>query len=152
MDLPMDRLETDILAQLVANRLECLSQLRALGTRQLGLVAEGDLTALLRVLAGKQRLLMRLQSLEAELAPFRNEAPEDRVWREPADRVRCARMAEVCTVLMAEILEQERQSESQLQTRRDEASTQLHGMHRAGQAYDAYRAEHREPVQLPQGD
>jgi hypothetical protein len=148
----MDRLETDTLAQLVANRLECLSQLRALGTRQLELVAEGDLTALLRVLAGKQRLLMRLQTLEVELAPFRNQAPEDRVWRDPADRVRCARMAEVCTVLMAEILEQERQSEGQLQSRRDEASTQLHGMHRANQASDAYRAERFESAQLSPGD
>jgi hypothetical protein len=147
----MDRLETDELAQLVAARLECLSQLRTLGARQLELVAVGDLTALLRVLAGKQRLLMRLQSLEAELAPFRDQPPEGRVWRTPADRQRCARMAELCTTLLAEILEQERQSEQQLQIRRDEASAQLQGMHRAGQAFDAYGAAQQTPARLHPG-
>jgi hypothetical protein len=148
----MDRLETDILSQLVAGRLECLSQLRALGTRQLELVAAGDLTALLRVLAGKQRLLLRLQQLETDLAPFRNQPAEERVWRDPADRQRCARMAELCTALLAEILEQERQSENQLQVRRDEASAQLQGMHRAGQAYDAYGAERHQTVRLHSGE
>jgi hypothetical protein len=137
----MDRLDTDVLAQLVAGKLDCLSQLRALGVRQLEAIAAGDLTALLRVLAGKQRLLARLQELETQLAPFRGQPPEERVWRDPADRERCARMADVCTALLAEIVEQERQSENRLLVRRDQAAAQLQGMHRSGEAQGAYRAD-----------
>jgi hypothetical protein len=141
----MDRLDTDVLAQLVADKLECLSQLRALGVRQLEAIAADDLTALLRVLAGKQRLLARLQELEPALAPFRDQPPEARVWRDPADRQRCARMAELCAALLAELVEQERQSESRLLVRRDQAAAQLQGLHRRGEAQAAYRPE----VDLP---
>ena len=48
--IPMPTLETDILADLIRAKRECLLQLRDLGRKQLELIDEGDMTALLDLL------------------------------------------------------------------------------------------------------
>ena len=133
--------DTEQLSLLVGRKRDCLAQLRELGRRQIELIAAGDLGQLLKVLAGKQRLLAGLQTIEHELNPFRDQNPEDRSWRSPADRDACARLLTHCNSLLAEIMEQERQSERQLIEHRDEAASRLHGSQAASQARGAYAAQ-----------
>ncbi len=92
------------------------------------------------MLAAKQHLLAQLQRLERNLDPFRSQDPESRRWRTPDDRRQCAAELASCETLLAEIVRQERQSESELTHRRDEASAQLQGVHSAQQAHRAYLA------------
>lgn len=136
----MGESETDLLAALIDQKRDCLGRMRDLGTRQLELVRGGEMTALLDVLAAKQRLIGQLQRIERELDPFRNQDADARRWRTPGDRQRCAARLAECESLLAEIIRRERQGENELTLRRDAAARQLHGAHIAAQARGAYVA------------
>ena len=133
--------ETDILADLIGSKRECLVRLREMGRRQLELIGEGDMTALLDVLAAKQRSLEKLHRIERNLDPFRGQDPDRRRWRTPEDRRLCTEQLEQCERLLAEIISQEKCSEGALLLRRDEAANRLQSTHLAGQAREAYTAE-----------
>jgi hypothetical protein len=132
--------ETDELAALVERKHGCLCRLRELGARQLELVRRDEMTALLDVLAAKQRLIGELQQIERGLDPFRGQRADTRPWRTPEERRRCAERLAECQSLLAEIVRQERQGESELARRRDAAARQLQGAHIASQARGAYHA------------
>jgi hypothetical protein len=134
-------LDTNNLAQRIAQKRDCLARLRDLGVRQIELVEQGDLGALLKVLAAKQHLIEMLQTLERELEPFHAQDPERRRWASAELRRQCADQAEECKQLLAEIVAQERQSESKLIARRDEAADRLNGVFAAGHARNAYAHE-----------
>jgi len=134
----MDFTSTDNLARLVGKKHELLAQLRDVGRRQLELIEAGDLTQLLRLLASKQRLLTGLHAVERQLDPFRRDDPERRPWRTGAERLRCAELAEACNALLADVVAGEKQSESRMRLRRDEAAVRLQGVHQATQARQAY--------------
>jgi len=134
----MTTLETDTLAELVRTKHRCLLQLRDLGRRQSELIETGDMTALLDLLAVKQRLLLRLQQIERELEPFRGQDADGRHWRSLQDRQACVERLRQCEGLLAEIVAREKSSESTLKGRRDEAAAKLHGVHDAETARGAY--------------
>ncbi|MBN2022573.1 MAG: hypothetical protein JW809_07235 [Pirellulales bacterium] len=134
----MSESDTDRLATLIDAKHACLSDLAAMGRRQLELVREGGMTALLEVLAVKQQTIARLHQIERALDPFRNEEPEARAWRCPADRARCAERLSQCESLLAEIVAQEKEGERELVARRDETARQLQGSHDAAQARRGY--------------
>jgi hypothetical protein len=134
----MPLLETDVLAGLIARKLKCLRELHELAERQRGFVDGGEMTSLLKVLAVKQRLLESLQQIERELSAFRNQDPEARRWRTPADRLRCAEHLKACERLLAEIIEREKQCEHVMVRRRDEVVVQLQGTQMASRARSAY--------------
>ena len=137
----MQSLSTTELAKLIAQKHECLTQLRELGARQLELIAAGELGHLIRVLSAKQRLLAMLPTLERQLYPFRAQLPEDRHWSTPAERAHCLRLANECQRLLVEVLEQEKQSEAELIRSRSEAATQLEDTHASARAQNAYGNE-----------
>lgn len=130
--------DTDQLADLIRRKHDCLTKLHELGRSQLSLVAGGELTELLLVLSGKQQLLEHLQLIERQIDPFRGQEPDSRRWRSNEDRRRCAEQVENCEALLAEIVLQERHSETQLCLRRDEAAARLQDAHLASQARGAY--------------
>jgi hypothetical protein len=132
--------DTDVLARLVGAKRACLAQLRDLGERQFELIECGNTTALLDVLSAKQRPLIELQRIERALDPFRNQDPEKRRWRSPADRAACARLVAECEATLGEIVRREKQCESVLTRQRDEAAVRLQGLRTAGQACGAYTA------------
>ena len=136
----MSEYETDVLAGLIRTKHACLGELRDMGRRQLELIDRDDMTALLDLLAVKQRSLLKLQQIERALDPFRGQAPETRRWRSTEDRDRCAEQIRQCETLLAEIISQEKCGESTLTRRRDDAATRLQGAHLAGQARTAYTA------------
>lgn len=130
--------DTGQLSQLLEEKFECLSQLRDLGDRQLERIDADDMTALMRVLSAKQRLLGELQAIERRLDPFRGQAPHERQWASAAERARCGELMARCQQLFSEIVSQERNAETNLIRRRDDAEKRLQGMHVAAGAQRAY--------------
>jgi hypothetical protein len=133
-------LETGLLAELIGRKRDCLVQLRDLGPRQLVLVREGSMTALLDLLSVKQRLLVDLQRLERQLDPFRGQDPDARRWPTPEVRQQTAGRLAECEALLAQIVRQEKQSEEELIRRRNQTAIQLQGIHAAHRARGAYLA------------
>ncbi|MFZ5832860.1 MAG: hypothetical protein ACOY3P_22465 [Planctomycetota bacterium] len=134
----MSEYATDLLADLIRAKRSCLGQLRDLGRRQLEFIEEGEMSALLDLLATKQQVIASLQKLERALTPFRGEDPEQRVWRSADARRSCADDLGQCETLLSEILSQEKCSEGALERRRDASAAQLQGIHVASQARRAY--------------
>jgi hypothetical protein len=120
-----------------------LVQLRAVGVRQTGLVASGDVAALLKLLAAKQHLITRLQELERELKPFYAGDPDKRVWRSPDDRARCAKQANDCNALLEEIVQLEKLGADKMNERKNEVAQQLNQVHAATHVRNAYQAQQR---------
>src|ERR1700756_791394 len=104
-------METSLLTELIAKKHGLLVQLRDAGARQMELIASGDMTHLLKLLSSKQRLLNGLQEVERQLRPFRVQNASHRRWASENERNACSRTAALCEELMAEVVEQERQSE-----------------------------------------
>ncbi len=138
--------DTEILKDLIRVRRECLMQLRDMGRKQLALIEEGNMTSLMEVLASKQRPLVTLQRIERALDPFRNQDPQERVWRSAGDREQCVEQLKQCENLLAEIVSQEKSSEAALIRRRDEAAARLQGAHLAGHARQAYLPQAHMPL------
>ena len=137
----MSLLETDLLAELIGKKHQLLMQLRDLGRLQIQFIDGNDYDQLMRVLSAKQRLLGGLQIVEKELHPYRHQDPEARVWRSPEERARCARVVAESASIFAEVVQQEKDSEAQLASSRDQAAARLEGAHYAAQARGAYGFE-----------
>lgn len=133
-----DRIETDVLAELIGKKLAVLEQLRGLARRQSDLIADGDIQRLLAVLSAKQTLLAELQKLQHRLAPFRAQDPEARTWRSPQDRHRCRQLVERCEAVLSEVMLIEKQSEAEMAQRRDAAQSALEESHSCAEATRAY--------------
>jgi hypothetical protein len=139
----MTNLSTDILIQLVRARHTCLVQLRDLGRRQLELIDQGNVSALLDVLSVKQKPLSDIQRIEKALDPYRGQDPEQRSWRSPQDRAACAGLVQQCEILLKEIVVQEKQCEEIMVRKRDAAASRLQQFRSAGRAQGAYAATTR---------
>jgi hypothetical protein len=134
---------TERLAELVRHKHQVLSRLRDAGLRQTDLVARGEISTLLKVLAAKQHLIATLQSLEHELRSYYGEDPEQRVWRSPQERAECAQRVSECNALLEEIVRLEKVGAEKISARRNEVAEQLQQVHSAAQvrgAYEAHRA------------
>ena len=134
---------TEQLAALIAQKHEVLVQLRAVGVRQTGLVASGEVAALLKLLAAKQHLITRLQELELELKPYYAGDPDKRVWRSPDERARCAKQASDCNALLEEIVQLEKLGADKMNERKNEVAQQLQQVHAATHVRSAYQAQQR---------
>ena len=133
-------MDSDLLDRRIAEKHDCLCELRDMGERQLELVHAGAVEGLLDVLAAKQRVLARLQKIERDLDPFRKQDDGRRTWRSEEARRRCARRLEECESLLAEIVGQEKESQDELTRRRDQVASQLEDVHQALRARGAYAA------------
>jgi hypothetical protein len=137
---------TERLAELIHNKHQVLTQLRELGLRQANLVAVGDTTSLLKLLAVKQQLIVALQGLERELSPCHEENPDERVWSSPEQRAECARQASASNELLREIVNLEKSSAEIMTTRRNDVAQQLQQVHAAAHVRGAYEAQRRSQV------
>lgn len=138
----MSELTTTRLAELIAKRRRCLEQLLDLGRRQADLIAVGNMADLMRLLAAKQQLILALQAIERDLAPYHDEDPDSRTWPSADERARCATDADRCRQLIQEVMALEQAGERQLVLRRDEAAGQLRTAHAGGRIRAAYM-EHK---------
>jgi len=136
----MIELSTHTLADLMLKRRKCLAQLRDLGARQVQLIAGGEMSDLLRLVAAKQQLIVALQALEKQLAPFHQQDPERRAWESPEARARCAADGEACRQLIREVMAMEQDGEQQMTARRDDVANQLRSVTSGGRVREAYQA------------
>lgn len=130
--------DTKRLAALIDAKHSILVQLRQQSRRQLELIDQGDMSNLLVLLSSKQNLLGQLQKIEKAIDPYRNQEPESRRWETPQLRERTRKLSEQCQALLSEIMVIEKQGESDLVQRRDDAAQQLQGVHSSEQARGAY--------------
>jgi len=131
-------MQTDLLVERLIQKRDVLTQLRRLADYQTGMVSGGEVGKLMGLLATKQKLLTSLQEVEAALDPFREQEPDARVWRSPADRQAAREIAEECDRLLVEVKEIEQKDTGDLIARRDAASSALQGLHGASRARSAY--------------
>jgi hypothetical protein len=136
---------TEQLAAIIAKKHEVLMQLRAVGLRQTDLVASGEITSLLKLLAAKQQLIGRLQDVERELKPYYAIDPEQRTWRSPEERSQCARQADECNSLLEEVVRLEKLGAEKMNVRKDEVAQQLNQVHAAAHVRNAYQAQQWSP-------
>jgi len=129
---------TERLAALVATKQQVLDILVQLSRRQLSLIDAGEMTTLLKLLAGKQTVMNQLQILEHELAAFRDEDPEQRVWASAAERAACQARAEQCNTLLAEAMNLEKRAEVAMVDRRQAVATALAAVQAGADARAAY--------------
>ena len=134
---------TEHLAVLIAQKHEVLVQLRAVGVRQTDLVGTGEIAGLLKLLSAKQHLITRLQELELELKPYYASDPDERIWRSPDDRARCAKQAGECNALLEEIVRLEKHGAEKMNERKNEVAQQLQQVHAATHVRNAYQAQQR---------
>ena len=134
---------TELLGELIRRKHVVLVQLRDIGRRQMDLVTSGEIAALLTLLASKQTLIADLQNLERGLKPFFAENPETRVWRSPAERAECARLADECNALLEEVVRMEKLGAEQMDARKNEVAAQLQQVHAAAHVRNAYQAQQR---------
>jgi hypothetical protein len=130
--------QTDLLAELAAQRYGLLDQLRALGKRQLEFIEQAEMTQLIQLLAAKHHLLAELQQVEKRLDPYRGQDPETRTWRNAQLREQCAELVAKSDTALREVLEQERLGEARMREQRDLAAARLRTAHAAGHARTAY--------------
>ena len=134
---------TEQLAGLITKKHEVLVQLRAVGLRQTDLVASGEVAALLKLLAAKQHLITGLQELEQQLKPYYAGDPDQRIWRSPDERARCAKEAGECNVLLEEIVQLEKLGAEKMNERKNDVAQQLNQVHAAAHVRNAYQAQQR---------
>jgi len=134
--------DTDLLADLVAQKHRCLVQLHRLGQRQLESIGASDLGLLLKLLAAKQTLLHDLHQVQRKLDPYRDQDPDVRPWRSNQLRADCSAKIAECKSLLTEIMQQELRSQEQLAVHRDEAAEMLQLGAAAGSVHSAYVQAH----------
>ncbi|HZZ73690.1 MAG TPA: hypothetical protein VFE24_15675 [Pirellulales bacterium] len=139
--------ETDRLAELLRQKQAVLLQMFELGRKQLEYIEAGEMSQLFKVLSAKQRVLANLQGVEQSLDPFREQDPEQRRWCSAEARQEAADVTRRCEWLLSQIMQQEKQSESRLLVRRNDAAEQLHGLHQGTASRTAYVDSHT-PVSL----
>jgi hypothetical protein len=132
--------DTDRLSELIAAKLQVVELLSGLARRQLELAEQAEMMALLKVLSAKQTVLDQLQRLERQLDPYRDQDPERRVWRSPADRQRCQQQMDRCGQVLNEVMVLEKQGEAALVRRRQAAASALEQVQSATDARPAYAA------------
>ncbi len=124
-------------------------QLRRLGLKQAELIAQSDMTPLLRLLGAKNQWIAAVQAIEQELKPFHEQNPEDRAWPTEEARQKCAEQADQCRQLLDEVMQLEQDNEKQMTLRRDQVASQLQTAQAASTARNAYQAQQRSTFQGP---
>lgn len=131
-------MSTKQLAELIDQKHNLLVQLHQLGRQQGALIRAEDINNLLVLLSTKQTLLNQLQTVEQQLEPYRHQDPETRPWATLSHRQKCAEVARQCEALLSEIVQIERQSEEEMERRRDVAAARLEDAGSAAEARKAY--------------
>ena len=115
--------------------------MRDLGRKQADLISAGDMNALLRLIAAKNQLMVALQSIETQLAPFHAEDPDSRQWESPEKRAASGVLAAECNQLLEEVMVLERDNEEKMTHKRDQVVNQLQVAQAATIARGAYQAQ-----------
>lgn len=134
----METTDTQQLSVLMERQLNVLSALRMLAMQQAGCLGADQVELLLSLIARKQPLIEEFLQIHAELKPFRDQDPEQRVWQNAKDRERCREQLEICNKLHQEIMRLESQALGELELNRNAIAAQLQDCRDATLASSAY--------------
>lgn len=129
---------TELLTRLISAKRQVLKIVVQMSERQMDMIATGQTENLMKLLSAKQTVLDQLQTLERELAVFRDDDPEKRVWTSSAARAACQKEAAEANVLIARSLELERQAEVAMIAKRQATGQLLSSLQAATDAQSAY--------------
>ena len=132
---------TEALVAQLTSRLERLRSLHGLSLNQADSVEQGDVNAMLGILARKQVLLDELAAIGSELAPYLKDSPDARVWRSPSRRSECRQIADEGNRLLREIIRREEAIIEKAVDRRDAVAAQLQDGRDSVLAHTAYSTE-----------
>lgn len=121
------------------DRRQCFAELLVLSQRQQGLVETDDYTQLMRLLAGKQQIIGRLEAISNGAPRLWDDWRRERDVLPLAARDACERTLAETEALLAELLEHERVSTETLSRRRDETQEQLRSVTGGARVNQAYR-------------
>jgi hypothetical protein len=134
----MKTTDTQQLSALMERQLSALSALKMIAMQQAECLGADQVELLLSLIARKQPLIEEFLQVQAELKPFHDEDPEQRVWQNPNDRVRCQKLLESCNKLHQEIVRIESQALGELELNRNAIAAQLQDCRDATLASSAY--------------
>ncbi len=137
----METTETQQLSSLMERQLHVLSALKMLAIQQAECLGADHVELLLSLIARKQPLIDEFLEIHADLKPFREQDPEQRVWVDDSARVRCAQLSESCNKLHHEIMRLETQAIGELELNRNAIAAQLQDCRDATNASTAYLTE-----------
>ena len=118
-------LSTDSLFELIESKLHLLGEMQAMSLAQADLVTQHDMTSLMTLLSRKQELMSALGGVQSELACFRDQDPELRVWSTPGRRKDCKDMVARCDQLLQELIVMEDRSLNSMNLQRESVAAQL---------------------------
>lgn len=133
--------ETQRISELFERQYELLAALHVLAQQQSECIGVDDVEVLLSLLARKQPLLEELLALQAELKIFREQDPDQRVWRSPSERQKCLETQCKCSQMHREIVQLESATLSAIESHRNAIAAQLQDGRDASLANTAYSTD-----------
>lgn len=116
---------TELLLQLMSERRNLLFDLKSLNQSQADSTQSGDINVTLGLLARKEALLDDLAIVRQKLQAYQNDEPEERTWESEVQRGRCKQLASEGDELLRLIVELEKTSLRELESKRDAVAAQL---------------------------
>jgi hypothetical protein len=121
------------------SRRDCCRELLELSRRQRPLIDGDDYQQLLEVLGRKQRLLGCLDEIHKQHPDLRKNWREQKHGIDSLVREDCDHILAETEALLADLLQEERDSTDQLSQRRDRTQRALQAISDGGRVHDAYR-------------
>ena len=135
----MTALDVSEYLDLFTARRDCCRELLELSRKQQPLIEQDDYRRLLEVLGRKQRLLGSLDDIHKKHPDLKDSWKSRKPAIDPALRDDCDHLLAETEAILAEILEEERNSTNFLTDRRDRTQRQLEKISSGGRVHDAYR-------------
>ena len=124
--------------QIFQTRREYCVALLELSLQQGRLIADDDYPQLLKVLQQKQHLIGRLQDYTRTYAALWNQWKQQREQLEPQQQADCDRVLDETEQILAQLLQVESESTTDLKQRRDATQQTLQNVSQGNQAHLAY--------------
>ena len=137
--------DSEHLFQLVGQKLERLELLHAYSGNQMQYVESEDMSAILEILAAKQRLLIEIEGIDRQITGYHVDDPEERVWPTQDMRVQCREKISQSDRLVREMLEYDRIATERLTEKKSVAKQQLQQFVDTAHAQGVYRQQKVRP-------
>lgn len=133
-----DLKSTKLMLELLEKRLGIIEQLSELARRQLEIIRSGDVVVLLEMLGRKQQAIGELEMTERELAPYREDVPEERIWADEKSRQRAEAVIEYSKELLKYVMEIDAIGERELSEQKDITEAKLKKLEQGSNVHAAY--------------
>lgn len=133
------------LIQLLTQQQLLYRQLQQLAHKQSELVDGQDPETLLRVLAGRQRLITRLAAIDRDLKPIREDWKHISNMLPTEQRQQAQELVENVQAILRDILARDESDSRKLNSQQQQVTVELRTIRQGKQAHNAYAAAPTEP-------